>query len=89
MSDPIEALILDLLESLAPEPRAYAEIMEAWRTSCPRLPVWEEANDRGFISMDGSSVALTATGLEHLARHRARWRRSGGGTLGPVTDAPS
>jgi hypothetical protein len=73
MSDPIEALILDLLESLAPEPRAYSDVIEAWRTSCPRLPVWEEANDRGFIARQGSLVALTSIGREHLAEHRARW----------------
>lgn len=72
MSDPIEALILDLLESLASGPRAYAEIIEAWRTSCPRLPVWEEANARGFISGDGASVELTPGGREHLATHRGR-----------------
>ena len=49
MSDPVEPLILDLLEWLAARPRPYAEVLEAWRTSCPRLPVWEEANTRGFI----------------------------------------
>jgi hypothetical protein len=72
MSDPIEALILDLLESLAPGPRAYAEVIEAWRTSCPRLPVWEEANARGFVALHGSSVALTPVGREHLAEQRGR-----------------
>lgn len=72
MSDPIEALILDLLASLAPGPRPYAEVIEAWRTSCPRLPVWEEANERGFIGLQGSLVALTAVGREHLARRSAR-----------------
>lgn len=49
MTDPVEALILDLLEWIGPGARPYAEVMEAWRTSCPRLPVWEEANGRGFI----------------------------------------
>ena len=72
MSDPIEALILDLLEWLAPEPRLYSEVIEAWRTSCPRLPVWEEANDRGFIGRQGSLVGLTPTGREHLAKGRDR-----------------
>jgi D-3-phosphoglycerate dehydrogenase len=37
----VEALILDLLEWLATADRSYAEVMDAWRTSCPRLPVWE------------------------------------------------
>jgi hypothetical protein len=49
MSEPVEALILDLLEWIGPRPRAYAQVVEAWHTSCPRLPVWEEANVRGFI----------------------------------------
>ena len=66
----IEPLILDLLESLAPGPRAYAEVIEAWRTSCPRMPVWEEANDRGFLRRHGSLVELTPTGREHLENHR-------------------
>jgi D-3-phosphoglycerate dehydrogenase len=72
MSDPIEALILDLLEALASKPRAYSEVMEAWRTTCPRLPVWEEANDRGFIGREGSLVAVTRVGREHLVQHRGR-----------------
>ena len=50
MSDTVETLILDLLEWMGPNPRPYAEALEAWRTSCPRLPVWEEATDRGFIA---------------------------------------
>jgi len=50
MADPIEALILNLLEWIGPDSRPYAEVIEAWRTSCPRLPIWEEANSRGFIN---------------------------------------
>jgi hypothetical protein len=51
MTDPvIEALILDLLEWLTKGARTYEEVMDAWRTSCPRLTVWEDANDRGLIA---------------------------------------
>jgi hypothetical protein len=50
MPDPLDALILDLLEWIGPKDRPYREVLEAWRTSCPRLPIWEEANDRGFIA---------------------------------------
>ena len=45
-----QALILDLLEWLAVRPRPYAEVMEVWRTSCPRFTVWEDALDHGFIT---------------------------------------
>ena len=49
MADTLTPLLLDLLEGIAARPRPYAEVMDAWRTSCPRLPVWEEANARGFV----------------------------------------
>jgi hypothetical protein len=53
MTDPVsEALILDLLEWLANGERTYEEVMDAWRTSCPRLTVWEDANDRGLIATE-------------------------------------
>ena len=51
--DPVvEALILDLLQWLANGERTYEEVMEAWRTSCPRLTVWEDANDRGLVASE-------------------------------------
>ncbi len=55
MAEPtVENLIHDLLEWLAKEERSYGELMDAWRTSCPRLPVWEEASDRGLVMRDRS-----------------------------------
>jgi hypothetical protein len=75
VSDTVDALILDLLEWMGPTPRPYAEVLEAWRTSCPRLPVWEDANDRGFIARrrapgSGALVSVSATGAAHLRKHR-------------------
>jgi hypothetical protein len=75
VSDLVDSLVLDLLEWLAPHPRPYSEVLEAWRTSCPRLPVWEDANDRGFIARGrapgiGSLVSLTPAGAQHLRDRR-------------------
>lgn len=75
MSDPVDALILDLLEWLGPLPRPYAEVIDAWRTSCPRLPVWEEANARGLIEQrhiegTGATVAVSPAGRALLRRRR-------------------
>ena len=76
VSDTVETLILDLLEWMGPHPRPYAEVLEAWRTSCPRLPVWEDADDRGFIARHhasgrgGALVSVSAAGAEHLRKHR-------------------
>jgi D-3-phosphoglycerate dehydrogenase len=82
MSDPLDDLILDLLEWLDSTPRPYSEVLEVWRTSCPRLPVWEEANDRGFIerhpaSGRGQSVSVSVAGTEHLRVSRVLRSRPG------------
>jgi len=64
MPDAMEPLILDLVESVARAPRPYADVIDAWRTSCPRLTVWEEAVDRGLIAFRaaaGSAVIVEAT----------------------------
>jgi len=81
MSDPVEPLILDLLEWIGREPRPYSQVIEVWRTSCPRLPVWEEANTRGFVERRHSvgteaRVQVSATGLAFLRAHRPAARAS-------------
>ena len=75
MGDTLESLVLDLLAWLAPRTRSYEEVMDAWRTSCPRLPVWEIANERGLVERHhqeglGPVVSVTALGREYLGRHR-------------------
>ncbi|HWA30519.1 MAG TPA: hypothetical protein VG867_05455 [Rhizomicrobium sp.] len=75
MSDTIEPLLLDLVAWVAKEPRSYFETMDAWRTSCPRLPVWEEANARGLITRTRDAegrpiVAVTAFGRSFLQSPR-------------------
>ncbi len=75
MSDPVEALVLDLLEWIGKDARPYAEVIEAWRTSCPRLPVWEEANERGFVEHHHepgleARVSVTTMGKEFLRKNR-------------------
>jgi hypothetical protein len=66
-------LVLDFLDWLVAEPRAYAEVMEVWRTSCPRLPVWEDAVDAGLVvrrapTGERAIVGLTPAGRALLAR---------------------
>ncbi len=75
MPDPVDALVFDLLEWIGDRPRPYLEVMEAWRTSCPRLPVWEEANARGFLNLEhrpevGSLVSVSAEGHAQLSARR-------------------
>lgn len=71
-SHELDALILDLAEWVCKAPRQYDEVMEAWRTSCPRLTVWEDAIERGFVERfrtpDGIwMVRVTAAGEDFLA----------------------
>jgi hypothetical protein len=74
MTDPVEALILDLLDWLMVRDRTYEEVMAAWRTSCPRLPVWEEANDRGLITREeingNSMIRVSSSGLALLGQRQ-------------------
>ena len=58
------SLILDFLDSLSAGPKPYAEVMEAWRTSCPRLTVWEDAVDEGLVvrrTLEGAGVVVELT----------------------------
>jgi hypothetical protein len=79
MSDDVEVLVLDLLEWLGTKPRPYLEVMDAWRTSCPKLPVWEEANERGFVERrllpgEGAYVKVTWQGSAFLQQARPSLR---------------
>lgn len=77
MGDPVvEGLIVDLLEWLAKRERSYEEVIDAWRTSCPKLPVWEDANDRGLVRKEEVPgryvVRVTSLGLALLDRRKVR-----------------
>jgi hypothetical protein len=77
MTDDLHDLVLDLLDWLGTQPRPYDEVLNAWRTSCPRLPVWEEANDRGFITRrhvpgQGQFISASAAGIGFLRDARGR-----------------
>jgi D-3-phosphoglycerate dehydrogenase len=66
------ALVRDLLEWIAARPRTYRDTIDAWRTSCPRLPVWEDALESGFVEIvrvddhGAPLVVLTAAGRAFL-----------------------
>jgi hypothetical protein len=69
------AFVLDLLEWIGSRPRSHAEVMEVWRTSCPRLPVWEDAVDQGLVEHDiragrPHQIVLTSAGADFLRAHR-------------------
>ncbi len=74
MPDTTDPLMLDLVEWIAREPRLYSEVIETWRTSCPRLTIWEDAVDRGYVTREsvagvGVRVAITEGGEKFLRQH--------------------
>ena len=67
-----DPLVLDLVQWVAREPRTYAEVIDAWKTSCPRLTVWEDAVDQGYVTRKnigarGTIVVVTGAGQALLA----------------------
>jgi hypothetical protein len=56
------ALTVQLLEWLAERPRSYAETLEAWKTSCPRLTIWDDAVKDRLVRVERGAVVLTSTG---------------------------
>ena len=74
---PSAALLVQLLAWIAARRRLYGDTMEAWRTSCPRLPVWEDAVERGLVEvvrgaapgLRASEVHLTRAGRDFLDAH--------------------
>ena len=74
--DPATGLLVQFLAWVAARPRSYGETMDAWRTSCPRISVWEDALGDGLVQVDGNRVgaqsearvSLTPAGNDRLAR---------------------
>ena len=68
----ISPLMLQLLEWISCRPRSYAETMDAWRSTCPRLTIWEDALISGLVQVENgdsaqdSRVSLTAFGRSAL-----------------------
>lgn len=71
-----ETLVLDLVEWVARKPKPMEIVLDAWRTSCPRLPVWEDAVDYGYLTRThvegrGVTVSVSEKGINFL-RSRGR-----------------
>lgn len=69
------ALTLQFLDFVA-DGRTYEETMEAWRSTCPRMPIWEDAVRDGLVrienggAMKSSRIVLTARGKARLGRNQ-------------------
>jgi len=71
MSDSPSLIMIQFLSWVADRPRTYAQAMEAWRTSCPQLSVWEDAVIEDLVRIDGNgvrAVVLTKRGAAVLQK---------------------
>ena len=71
LEGPSGYLTMQLLEWLSERPRTYGDTMDAWRTSCPRLSIWEDALSAGLVRLGHGSfrerqVNITARGRSLL-----------------------
>jgi hypothetical protein len=74
MTETADPLVLDFVEWIAREPRAYSEVVATWKTSCPRLTIWEDAADHGYVAREtiagvGLFVTVTKDGEKLLRAH--------------------
>ena len=77
MTETADPLVLDFVEWIAREPRVYAEVVATWRTSCPRLTIWEDAADRGYVAREA------VAGVGHARDgHRRRQEAAARSTIG-------
>jgi hypothetical protein len=74
------ALVLDLLEWIAKEPRRYSDVIDVWRTSCPRLPVWEDDVHEGYVRRESSDDGGV---VEKVTPRGEDFLRENGRTAGP------
>ena len=71
MIEPPGALTLQLLEWISSQPRTYADVLDAWRTSCPRLSIWEDACIDGLIDYDPNGSRIVSLSPKGRALFRA------------------
>ncbi len=71
---PNAGLMAQFLAWVAARPRTYDDAMDAWRTSCPRLSVWEDALAEGLVRVEAQAaggqrearVVLTPAGAARI-----------------------
>jgi hypothetical protein len=64
MQESADPLVLDFVEWIAREPRLHSEVIATWRSSCPRLTIWEDAADSGYVTratVAGVGIIVTVT----------------------------
>jgi hypothetical protein len=78
MQEPTSLLMLEFLTWVSSRQRTYDEAMDAWRSTCPRHTIWEDALIDGLIRVargeagQQSQVTLTPRGRAILEGNLTR-----------------
>ena len=59
--------MLELLTWVTARPRSYEDVVEAWKSNCPRYAVWDDAATAGLVTAGPDGIALTESGRAALA----------------------
>jgi D-3-phosphoglycerate dehydrogenase len=63
----ITAPTLELLTWVTARERTYEDVVEAWKSNCPRTAVWDDAVTAGLVTGCRDGVTLTELGQAALA----------------------
>jgi hypothetical protein len=75
MSEQVSLLMLQFLSWVSARHRTYDEAIEAWRSTCPRHTIWEDAFIEGFVEVKNGgppeqcAVILSPRGKAILEAH--------------------
>jgi hypothetical protein len=73
---PAGHLTVQFLAWIGEAPRGYGEVMDAWRTSCPRLSIWEDAVAEGLVEVSHGRCAMRERVVALTDRGRALLQRA-------------
>jgi hypothetical protein len=64
----LTASTLELLTWVTARERSYEDMVEAWKSNCPRYAVWDDAVTAGLVTAGHDRVAVTERGRAALTR---------------------
>ena len=68
MSASPRLIMVQFLQWVADRPRSRADVMDAWQSSCPRFPVWEDARAKGLVRQAGGERGVHRVELTERGR---------------------